>query len=247
MVNNNNELLIAKSLGWLGEDEKDIFQDSSMENTENFLTSIKDNNFFLTIISDNGRIYQQSLPVRISRDEILIKKPDGWENKFKSFHVFFPKIDNKWNFFSANVKGHSSDILTINIPGKVYFLQKRGHRRFPVPPGTKAFFKENGAMDIDIVQVQDISAGGMLICQRPSGDKYSIDSLINQIFIMIPPIIENGEISSSKKISPLITQGKIVHSFFNQETSLACYGISFLYQSSYIKKIVTDFVDELAI
>ena len=96
------------------------------------------------------------------------------------------------------------------------------------------------------VFVHDLSAAGMLMCNDPAEGEYATDSIINDIVVSIPPRGSAGEVSTARKVLPLICRGRIVRSFVDQETQRPCYGVSFHYDSNYVKETISQVVSEVA-
>jgi hypothetical protein len=85
----------------------------------------------------------------------------------------------------------------------------------------------------------------MLMYNDPAEGEYATDSIINDIVVSIPPFSGAGEKSCVRKVLPLIGQGRIVRSYIDSDTQRPCYGVSFLYDSSYVKETIDQIVSEM--
>ena len=242
MTDNNSNLPINffQNAPWLIEGDASnlspqIFQGS----VEELLGKTRYNR--LTIITDGGNVYEQYQFMGISNGKIKIEKPSAWKDSTGAFHVFFKNRDSIWNFFLAQDIVYDLSSLLMAQPERIFSLQRRRHKRVLAPVGSKALFR---GLDnrIDSAHIQDISEGGMQICVNSTTDKYPADSIINEIFIAIPPKIRKGQENTDRRIIPLIRSGKVVRTFYDQEHSVAYYGISFFCDSAYVKESVSNLV-----
>ena len=114
-----------------------------------------------------------------------------------------------------------------------------------VPVGTRAMVKKSGNDLVQTLYVMDISAAGMLFCDVSSVDEHAVGSYINDIVVSLPH--EQGEKVGPRKLLPLIHKGKVVRAFVDKETSRSCYGISFEYDSGYVKDTLCRMISEIAV
>jgi hypothetical protein len=233
---------LARNAPWLIEGGSNIYPEPLQGSSSELLAGIRDNR--LTIITDSGQVYEQYQTLEIVKGKIKIEKPYGWKESTKSFHVFFKNRNGNWNFFAAKTTECYPLTLLIQSPKKVFALQKRRYQRILAPIGTKALFKGDRNR-IDSAHVHDISESGMLICVNSGRDRYMDDSIINEIFITIPPKIKKDQDNIARRITPLISNGKVVRNFYDQEHSISYYGVSFLYSSGYVKESVSRLVTYL--
>lgn len=238
-ANSNLPANLARNAPWLMEGKSDLFPDIMQGSVSELLGGIRDNR--LTIITDGGRVYEQYQSLEISNGKIKIEKPHGWKAPTESFHVFFKNRNNSWNFFQAENSVCYPAAIQIDPPKKIFFLQKRRFHRVLAPIGTKAIFRGHDN-HLDTAHVQDISEGGMLVCINSAQDRYPADSIIEDIFITIPPKIKKDQANIVRRITPLISNGKVVRSFYDQEHSISSYGISFSCNSVYVKESVSRLV-----
>jgi hypothetical protein len=84
----------------------------------------------------------------------------------------------------------------------------------------------------------------MLVSGLADFEEFPVDSMLNDIVVSIPKE-GGGEGIHSRKVLPLISQGRVVRSFTDRETRRLCYGISFEHESNYVQetlcRIVADF------
>jgi hypothetical protein len=230
---------LAKNAPWLIDEGTNLFTETLQGGVSELLGGIRDNR--LTIITNQGQVFEQYQTLEINNGKIKVEKPYGWKDSTDSFYVFFRNKESKWNFFQAQDITCYPSAIKMNPPEKIFFLQRRRYRRVLAPLGTKAIFK---GLDnrIDTAHVQDLSEGGMLMCVNSTKDKLPTDSIINEIFITIPPKIKKEHTNVVRRITPLINSGKIVRTFYDQEHSISYYGISFFSNSSYVKESVNRLV-----
>jgi hypothetical protein len=206
---------------------------------------IKDNRVSLTLVEDGGGICQQSLLINNVDGSLQIDKPLEWGDAIDSFRVFFRDVHQRWNFFMANRLLDNTLSLSIAMPDELYLLQRRSCHRVRVPVGTRALIKNEDEAMTNIL-VYDLSAVGMLMGSDSAEGEYATDSIISDIVVSIPPRGSGGEVSTARKVLPLIGRGRIVRTFVDQETLRPCYGVSFHYDSSYVKETISQVVSEVA-
>ena len=232
-----------EDLGWLIKGVDSLFPETCDKRLEQLLDGYEDCSPPLTLITESGKSYQHEAEIQTKNDRLVLKRPGDWENPGGPFHLFFQGVDKYWYFFQTSVMHGGTQSLQINIPDKIYYLQRRRHKRVTAPSGTRAIFKTNDKI-MDSVHVTDISVGGMLICSGTPINKYPVNSLINEIFIAIPPKVD-GSVCKSRTILPLIREAKVVRSFIEQDTSLTCFGFSFNHGGSYEVEKLDKLVDDI--
>jgi hypothetical protein len=119
-----------------------------------------------------------------------------------------------------------------------YISEKRSAKRIPAPVGTTALVT-NSFQSLDTVSVRDMSAVGLLIDGRSSEEKYPVNTLINGIFLTIPPC----ELNANSSTCLFINKGKVVRSFFDQVSSTVWYGIELTNKSSHVKEMLEGLVN----
>lgn len=223
---------IAANAPWVTEGGANLFPEKLQGSVAELLEGSEDNR--LTIVTDEGKVYEKYQPLAITKGKIKIGKPSGWKDCPSSFHVFFKNSNGKWNFFLAGKSVCSPAELLIDPPEKVMFLQRRRYKRIATPTGTKTMFKDRDNR-VDDGYIQDISEAGMLIHINTAKDEYPLDSNIHEIFINLPAKIKRDLANITCIITPLISSGKVVRNIYDQEHSRFIYGISFSYDSDYAK------------
>lgn len=205
---------------------------------------VKDNRLPLTLVADGGKIFQQSLLTNITDGLLQIDKPLEWDDEIYSFRAFFRDMQKKWNFFPVNIESCNPFSISVAMPETLSFLQRRSCGRIKVPSGTRALVR-NGNDVMSTVFVHDLSAAGMLICNGPAEYQYSTDTIISDIVVSIPPGASGGEVATARKVLPLINQGKVVRSFVDKKSHRSCHGISFHYDSSYVRETIDRAISEV--
>ncbi|MEN8142143.1 MAG: PilZ domain-containing protein [Thermodesulfobacteriota bacterium] len=119
------------------------------------------------------------------------------------------------------------------------YPEKRGARRALTPTGTTVILKIDDVLEINLIR--DISSSGMLICNFYKGEQHEIDSPLSDIIINILP----SEPSTGKKHHFTIEKGRIVRSFFDENSQNHFYGVEFIYESPYIREKIDCYVDEV--
>ncbi|MEN8136011.1 MAG: hypothetical protein ABFS18_10840 [Thermodesulfobacteriota bacterium] len=228
---------------WLA-DEGGFSRSNDRERIAEIIQYIKDNDVTLTLVDGGRGISQQSLLINTTDDSLQIAKPSEWGDAIDSFRVFFRDMQQRWNFFMATGLMDKTSNLSVAMPDALYFLQRRSCNRVKLPAGTRALVKrENEAMTT--IFVRDLSADGMLMCNDPAEGKYATDSVISDIVVSIPRGRAVDEVSTARRVLPLIGRGRVVRSFVDQETLRPCYGVSFHYDSEYVKETINQVVFEV--
>ncbi|MBU0482694.1 MAG: hypothetical protein KKG47_16495 [Proteobacteria bacterium] len=234
MMNNRAELLvnIARRAPWLLGGNEAFFPEIVDIDIREL---IKDKDEHLTIICDNGQVYRQKLSLSIINDELKIDKPANWEDSSDSFHVFFRCPERGRYFFPITNAVSYPSVFSAPVPGTIYTLQRRRSRRIETTGNMSVIFRDETNV-LNNAHIQNISVGGMMICESCTSDRYQMHSLIRDIFISVNTAYDRDTDTASRKIWPLISKGRIVRSIFNKEKSLAQYGIMFMHESSYVKE-----------
>lgn len=225
-------------------DDNSFSRSEDREYIAGTLQYIKDHHVPLTLIADGGGVYQPSLLTKITDDSLQLDKPLEWDPGIDSFRAFFRDMNHQWNFFPVRNALDYPFSLAIAWPETLKSLQRRSCSRIKVPAGTRALVRR-GNEAMATVFVRDLSVAGMLICNDPAEGEYLTDSIISDIIVSIPPQGTAGEVATARKVLPLISQGRIVRSFVDQETNRPCYGVSFCYDSSYVKDTISQVISEV--
>lgn len=193
------------------------------------LEEAREHHFFLTPVTDDGRLLAQSLLISRTSGVLQVDKPLDWDDKITSFRLFFRVSNGLW--FSFQIRDFVVHPFTLSFPqpGELCFLQRRQSPRIAVPHGTRAMLRKNGKF-MSALFVRDVSTAGMLICTGTQSFGIEPEAELRDIVISIP---EHG--GNPGKTLPPIDNGQVVRSFFEEESNAYCHGISFRYESAYIR------------
>ncbi len=228
---------------WLAEESSFSKSEDSVR-ISRAIRFLKENHAPLTLVDAGGGMRQESLLVSINEGSLRIDRPLEWDGEPDFFRIFFRDHHRNWNYFPASAVSYSPFALSVAMPEELHYLQRRACHRVKLPIGTRALVK-NGNRDMATVFVQDLSAAGMLMFNDPAEGEYSKDSIINDIVVSIPPGGRGHSEGSIRKVLPLIGQGRIVRSYLDEETRRPCYGVSFQYESSYVKETINQIISEV--
>lgn len=192
------------------------------------LKEAREKHLFLVLVTEDGRVFPQSLLVSLSDEGLLIDKPLEWDDKIGSFRLFFRSFNGRWRFFQTGVTQALPFSLSLSRPTEIFVLQRRSHPRVTVPQGTRAILKKDGRL-LNSFYVRDISPAGMLVCTASPSSGLSLESVLSDIVISLPD--QGAELGG---VLPPIDKGVVVRSFFEEESHIHCHGIAFNYESAYI-------------
>lgn len=190
----------------------------------------REKHLFLVLVTEDGRVFPQSLLVSLSDEDLLIDKPLEWDDSIGSFRLFFRSFSGRWRFFRTGVTQALPFSLSLSRPAELFVLQRRSHPRVTVPQGTRAILKKDGRL-LNSFYVRDISPGGMLVCTSSPSSGLAMESVLSDIVISLP---DHGAQQGS--ILPPIDKGVVVRSFVDEEKHIYCHGIAFNYESAYIRE-----------
>ncbi len=158
-------------------------------------------------------------------EQLLIDKPRDWPRSHKSIRVVFRNPANLWCHFTSEIISETADTLVFQHPTELFMLQRRSHFRVSLPESCKATFMYNKKKCK--LNMQDISAGGMLLCGSHRGANPEQGQTIHDITITIPPTPSlSGE--QEETIRFKLRKGEVVRSFTNAKTHQLCLGIHFI-------------------
>jgi c-di-GMP-binding flagellar brake protein YcgR len=205
----------------------------------NSLSWLKSKRILLTLLHGG---YQSGGTIVIGYDhqQLEIDLPADWPNTSPQVRVLFKDRGKIWNYFTAPVKGVTSDSLLLQIPQTIYRLQRRAHFRVEAPRGSEASFIHKGTTHVKL-SIQDISAGGMQVCSKTSLPLLPEDKL-TAISLFFP----GGNILLKRDDDPdLVLQ--IRHGGLARATgqeSTFCYGIRFVCSQNE-EKLLLNYVRQL--
>lgn len=225
-------------------DESNFSKSEDPVRITRILRYIKENHEPLTLLDEGDRVPRESLLININDGSLQIDKPLEWGDKDSPFRVFFRDQQRNWIFFPVSRVSASPFALSVAVPEALHYLQRRACPRVKVPIGTRALVK-NGNQLMSTVFVHDLSASGMLMHNNPAEGEYAPESIINDIVVSIPHGRAAREKGNIRKVLPLIGQGRIVRSYVDPETHRPCYGVSFQYDSSYVRETINQIISEV--
>lgn len=199
------------------------------------LEKIRGSHGMMTLVVDDGQVFEKCLLTNIDDGMLHIDKPLDWNGHNGSFRVFFRDHENYWRFFRTDKHSHNPFSLSVEVPSELFLLQRRRYKRVAVPPGTRAIAK-TGRSVMTTLCVRDISASGLLFCSSVPDEEYPIDDFFQDIVISVPQSSESASEIPVRKVMPLINSGRIVRTFVDGDTSRSCFGISFEYESNYVRE-----------
>jgi hypothetical protein len=227
-----------------GAPDNSFSQSQNREHIAQTMRYVKNEHVALTLVAAGGDAVLHSLALNITEGELQIDKPLEWAGAIDSFRVFFRDMRQRWNFFAVSGAADNPFSLSIPMPETIWLLQRRSCNRIKVPCGTRALVKKADAA-MATVLVHDLSAAGMLMYNDQVEGEYAMDSVINDIIVSIPSPGAAGEVGLARKVLPLIGQGRIVRAFVDPQTRRRCYGVSFSYESNYVRESINQVVAEV--
>jgi hypothetical protein len=219
-----NDLRIAP---WkIDDDDFTITTDRELIST--VLDNIKEERPPLVLASADGCRYGDTILIRYDDKTLNIDKPIEFvETDMPSCRVYFQDIIGVWGFFEVAIINDLPFSLYTSYPDTLYRLQKRRDLRINVPDVTRAFFRHGTNLHGDCL-VKDISASGMLICAGNIDEKFANNLNISDIALALPRSQFSGKAEGEGHIVlPVVSKGRVVRSFVEQETDSICLGISF--------------------
>ena len=214
------------------------------EQISKVFAGVRSSHGLMTLVPDAGQVFEKCLLMNIEEGMLHIDKPLDWNDHNGSFRVFFRDHDDYWRFFRTNNYTHNPFSLSVEVPDTLFLLQRRRYKRVAVPPGTRAMVK-TGRDLMTTVCVRDISASGMLFCDSATTDEYPVDDLFQDILISLPRTNGSDATAPVRKVMPLISSGRVVRSFVDENTKRPCFGISFEYESNYVREALCRLVQEV--
>lgn len=162
-----------------------------------------------------------TLIVDHSNSEITIDRPRDWPGKLTNLRVAFRNSANLWCHFSVKLTGRTRHTLQFLFPTALYMLQRRSNFRINLPDGSSASFVYNKKKCK--LNVKDLSASGMLVCDRVDEHMPEKGHTLQHINLVIP-----SENQSEAPLRFKIKEGEVVRSFVYDRTPVLCLGVQFL-------------------
>lgn len=209
--------------------ESSFLVEAEPERIGRILEEAREQHLFLTLVPENGRVFPQSLLIKLFDDGLLIDKPLEWADDLGPFRVFLRGGNGRWLFFRVASARTLPFSLSLARPAELFVLQRRSYPRVKVPQGTRAILKKDGKL-LSSFYVRDISPAGMLVCSSSPASGIALDAVLNDIVISLP---DNG--NGRGRTLPPIDRGQVVRAFYEEESHIYCHGIAFKYESAYIR------------
>jgi len=162
--------------------------------------------------------------IEANHEKIVVDKPKDWPATHTAFRVIFRNPAKLWSHFNAELKSSSANSLVLKPPEELFILQRRQHYRISLPEGSMATFLYNQKKCK--LNMQDLSAGGMLLCTKTLKDMPQQHHTIKNIIITIP----SDDVAAGAENGILrfkIKEGEIVRAFANSKFRLFCLGVRF--------------------
>lgn len=189
----------------------------------NTLNWLQEKRIFVSVLHKG---YQSggTIIVEANHQKVVVDKPKDWPATHTSFRVVFRNAAKLWSHFTGELLSSSANALVIKLPEELFILQRRQHYRINLPEGSTATFLYNQKKCK--LNMQDFSAGGMLLCAKNPKDLPQLHHTIRNIIITIPSDdaaagAENGTLRFK------IKEGEIVRSFADNKFRRFCLGVSF--------------------
>lgn len=210
--------------------EGSFLVENDREGIERIFQEAREHHLFLTLVAEDGRVFSQSLLISLAGNILRIDKPLEWDETVGSFRIFLRSRNGRWSFFLVNEATVMPFSISVDLPGELFFLQRRTYPRVTMPQGTVAILKKDGKL-LNSLYVRDISPAGMLVCTTSPSSGIDVSVLLSDIVISIP----DGNGRRGRNFPP-IDRGQVVRSFFEEENHTYCHGIAFDYESSYVRE-----------
>jgi hypothetical protein len=209
--------------------ESSFLVEGDRERIDRTLKEVRENHLALTLVPEDGRVFDQSLLISLSDEGLLIDKPLEWDDTVTTFRLFSRGLNGRWSFFRTGVAQVMPFSLSLARPAEVFVLQRRSYQRVVVPQGTRAILKKDGRL-LNSFYVRDLSPAGMLVCTASPSSSLTVESVLNDIVISLP---DNG--AKMGRVLPPIDKGQVVRTSYDEENHIYCHGIAFNYDSAYIR------------
>ena len=135
--------------------------------------------------------------------------------------------------------------VTAHIIETTMTYKRRNYPRISMQEPITVIVTVNGR-DLHNAQAENISMGGMLICDTVGQKRYRLDSMVSDISISSYTQTDRKNGHSSKKIWTSISKGRVVRSEFNEKSAVSYYGIMFLHENFSMKErlnlLINDFI-----
>lgn len=210
------------SLGWVAHQAGYDYTRSGhiISHTLNWL---REKRVFVSVLHKG---YQSGGTIIVEADhqKIVVDKPKDWPATHTSFRVIFRNAAKLWSHFNGVLLSSSANALILKLPEELFILQRRQHYRINLPEGSTATFLYNQKKCK--LNMQDLSAGGMLLCAKNPKDLPQLHHTIKDIIITIPSDdAAAGADNGTHRFK--IKEGEIVRSFADSRFRRFYLGVSF--------------------
>ena len=228
----NNDLCDNGSYPWEGSESLfSTIRDG--KRIETILNEARELHLFMTPVAGDGRIFSRSLLIGLNSGILQVDKPLDWDENITDFRLFFRRVDNFWHGFKVGDFVINPFTISFSLPEEICFLQRRRSPRMTLPNGSWALLRKNGKL-MNSLSVRNISVDGMLICTGSKTFGMDREVELRDIIISIP-----ADGSKPGRILPPIDKGAVVRSFFEEESNSYCHGVSFRYDSPYVREALS--------
>ena len=184
---------------------------------QSLLGTLKKERNFITL-SHKGYQSLGTILEKITGTECVIDKPKDWAGTPAKIRVSFKNASKVAHHFYAHVTSATRNNLHLELPKKIYRLQRRSHYRVDLPKGSITTFKYNGKKCK--FNIKDIGLSGMLVYTR-------IDEEISKYITKIESISVFPLLAEDKDFALKIKKGEIVRSTYNKRHKIFFYGVHF--------------------
>jgi hypothetical protein len=189
----------------------------------NTLNWLQEKRIFVSLLH-KGYQSGATIIIEANHEKVVVDKPKDWPATHTSFWVIFRNAAKLWNHFNVELLSSSASSLVVKLPEELFILQRRQHYRINLPAGSMATFLYNQKKCK--LNMQDLSAGGMLLCSKNPKDLPQQHHTIRNIIITLPSDdaaagAENGILRFK------IKEGEIIRAFANSKLRLFYLGVQF--------------------
>ncbi len=230
-------------------DQRSFYPSDDRKIISEHLQELNENHAMLTLVTAHGTVYSDVFLTEVDRVRVKLEKPLDWEENGDAFRIFYRDPNDHWCLiYSCNVSTGPSSI-TLDMPGRLFYMQRRRFKRTKAPAGTRAMIKNISTGMITTVDIIDISAAGMLFYEGASADNYPVNAFVENIIISITDKQEKrGKTSfGSRRLFPFIRMGRVVRTSVDKEKRRIYYGVSFECDSVYMSEGFTRMISGMAL
>ena len=184
---------------------------------QSLLGTLKKERTFITL-SHKGYQSFGTILEKITGAGCVIAKPKDWAGTPPKIRVSFKNASKVAHHFYTHITSTTRNNLHLELPKKIYRLQRRSHYRVDLPTGSSATFMYNGKKCK--FNIQDISSSGMLIYTK-------IDEEISKYITKIESISVLPSLDEDKDFSLTIKKGEIIRRTYNKRHKIFFYGVHF--------------------